>query len=47
MGLDSGFDRYRCFDSFSWNMMNSVIIIDTIVINQVDVSSCGISLRGG
>lgn len=27
--------------------MNSVIIVDIIVINQVDVSSCGMSLRGG
>lgn len=25
--------------------MNRVMIIDTIVIDQVDVSSCGISLR--
>lgn len=47
MGLASGFDGYRCFDSFSWNIMNSVIIIDTMVVNQVDVSSCGMSLREG
>lgn len=27
--------------------MNSVRIIDTIVVDHVDVSSCGISLRRG
>lgn len=47
MDLGSGFDGYRCFEIFSWNTINSVIIIDIIVINQVDVSSCGIPLRGG
>lgn len=26
--------------------MNNVIIIDVIVMNHVDVSSCGIPLRG-
>lgn len=29
---------------FNWNKINSVIIEETIVINHVDVSSCGISL---
>lgn len=45
--LGSGFDGYRYFEIFSWNTINNVIIIDIIVINQVDVSSCGISLRRG
>ena len=30
---------------FGWNIMSSVI--DIIVINQVGVSSCDMSLRGG
>lgn len=29
---------------FNWNRINSVIIEETIVINHVDVSSCGMSL---
>lgn len=33
-----------CEEIFSWNKINRVIIDDTIVINHVDVSSCGISL---
>lgn len=36
-----------CFDTFSWNTRNRVITIDRIVINQVEVSSCGMSLRRG
>lgn len=29
---------------FNWNRIKSVIIEETIVMNHVDVSSCGISL---
>lgn len=37
-----GFVGYINFDSFSWNKIKSVRIIDMIVIVHVDVSSCGI-----
>jgi hypothetical protein len=30
--------------TFSWKMMNRVRIIEVIVVNHVDVSSCGMSL---
>lgn len=46
MDLGSGFDGYKYFEIFSWNTINSVIIIDIIGMDQVDVSSCGMSLRG-
>lgn len=33
-----------CEDNFNWNKMNSVIIEEMMVMNHVDVSSCGMSL---
>lgn len=33
-----------CEDSFSWNRINSVTVEEIMVMNHVDVSSCGIPL---
>lgn len=47
VNFGSGLSGKQCLDTFNWNIMNRVIIIDIIVISQVEVSSCGISLRRG
>lgn len=47
MVMGSGLLEYVCFDTFSCIIIYNVKIVDRIVIDHVDVSSCGISLRGG
>lgn len=37
--IGSGFEWYKCFEIFSCIMINSVMIIDKMVMNHVDVSS--------
>lgn len=43
----SGLGWKVCFEIFSCIIMNRVRIIDRMVIDHVDVSSCGIPLRRG
>lgn len=43
--VSSGLKKKLCFETFNWKMMNRVRNIDIIIINHVDVSSCGIPLR--
>lgn len=47
MVVGSGLWEYVCFDTFSCMIMYNVRIVERMVINHVDVSSCGMSLRRG
>lgn len=43
----SGLKGYRYLETFNCIIINSVMSMEKIVIDHVDVSSWGISLRGG
>lgn len=45
--MGSGLEWKVCFEIFNCIIMNRVRAVDRIVIDHVDVSSCGISLRRG